>query len=320
MIPEISLVFPVYNEEDNLIPLYEKVVEVLDPAKIHFEMILVDDGSSDKSLERLRELVDLDKRVIAVEFRRNFGQTAAMAAGIDVARGEFVVTLDADLQNDPTDIPEMLARAREGYDIVSGWRKDRQDDYWSRVFPSQVANRLISKITGTSLNDYGCTLKVYRRSALEGLNLYGEMHRFLPALVARRGARIVEMPVGHHARLHGESKYGIGRTFKVVLDLLTVKFLTSYSTKPIYLFGGFGIFLFLLGFLVAGLMLYVKFFHGVSMILTPLPNLAAMLVILGMQSLMLGLLAELVIRTYHESQDKKIYAIRQIFSREQEGQ
>ena len=308
MKPEISLVIPVYNEQDNLVPLYEKVLQSLVPADISFEMILVDDGSSDRSLDRLRELVDRDPRVVAVELRRNFGQTAAMAAGIDEARGEFVVTLDADLQNDPADIPLMLHRAREGFDIVSGWRKDRQDDFLSRTLPSKIANRLISKITGTFLHDYGCTLKVYRRDALSGLNLYGEMHRFLPALVA----------VNHHPRLHGESKYGIGRTFKVILDLLTVKFLTSYSTKPIYVFGGFGLLLSLLGFATAGIMVYAKLVHGISMILTPLPNLSAMLVILGAQSLMLGLLAELVIRTYHESQNKKIYTIRNVYSVDRE--
>ena len=313
MSPEISLVIPVYNEEDNLIPLYEKIVESLDPAGIDFELILVNDGSRDRSMERLRELVDRDSRVVAVELRRNFGQTAAMAAGIDQAQGEFVVTLDADLQNDPADIPAMLERAREGYDIVSGWRKERKDAFISRTLPSMIANRLISTITGTFLHDYGCTLKVYRRDALGGLRLYGEMHRFQPALVARHGAKIVEMKVNHHPRLYGESKYGIGRTFKVILDLITVKFLTSYSTKPIYVFGGVGLFLFLAGFLSVAIMVYAKFVHGVSMILTPLPNLSAMFVILGMQSLMLGLVAELVIRTYHESQNKKIYTVRNTY-------
>ena len=311
--PEISLVIPVYNEEDNLIPLYEKIVESLEPDAIEFEVILVNDGSRDKSMQRLRELVDRDSRIVAVDLRRNFGQTAAMAAGIDHARGEFVVTLDADLQNDPADIPAMLSRAKEGFDIVSGWRKERKDAFVSRTLPSMIANKIISTITGTHLHDYGCTLKVYRREALKGLSLYGEMHRFLPALVARHGASILEMKVSHHPRLHGESKYGIGRTFKVILDLLTVKFLTSYSTKPIYVFGGVGMVLFFAGFFAAVVMVYAKLVHGISMILTPLPNLSAMLVILGMQSLMLGLLAELVIRTYHESQDKKIYVVRESY-------
>lgn len=311
--PEISLVIPVYNEADNLFPLYDRIVDSLDPAGIEFELILINDGSQDLSMERLRELVDRDRRVRVVDLRRNFGQTAAMAAGIDQARGEFVVTMDSDLQNDPADIPGMLQRAREGYDIVSGWRKERKDAFVSRTLPSVLANKLISTITGTFLHDYGCTLKVYRREALNGLNLYGEMHRFLPALVARTGARIAEMEVRHHPRLHGESKYGIGRTFKVILDLITVKFLGSYGTKPIYVFGGVGLLLFLLGFATVAVMLYAKFVHGVSMILTPLPNLSAMFVILGMQSLMLGLLAELVVRTYHESQNKKIYVVRNTY-------
>lgn len=313
MSPEMSLVIPVYNEEDNVLPLYDRIVKALDPEGIDFELILIDDGSRDRSLQRIRELVDRDPRVIAVQLRRNFGQTAAMAAGIDHARGTFVVTLDADLQNDPADIPEMLRRAKEGFDIVSGWRSERKDAFLSRTLPSVVANRLISTITGTFLHDYGCTLKIYRREALEGLSLYGEMHRFLPALVARHGADILEVKVSHHPRLHGVSKYGIGRTFKVLLDLLTVKFLSSYSTKPIYVFGGVGLFLFAAGFLAAGVMVYAKLVHGISMILTPLPNLSAMLVILGMQSLMLGLLAELVIRTYHESQNKKIYVVRNTY-------
>ena len=265
--PEISLVIPVYNEEDNLIPLYEKIVESLEPDAIEFEVILVNDGSRDKSMQRLRELVDRDSRIVAVDLRRNFGQTAAMAAGIDHARGEFVVTLDADLQNDPADIPAMLSRAKEGFDIVSGWRKERKDAFVSRTLPSMIANKIISTITGTHLHDYGCTLKVYRREALKGLSLYGEMHRFLPALVARHGASILEMKVSHHPRLHGESKYGIGRTFKVILDLLTVKFLTSYSTKPIYVFGGVGMVLFFAGFFAAVVMVYAKLVHGISMIL-----------------------------------------------------
>ncbi len=235
MDPKISLVIPVYNEEDNVFPLYEKITEALDPIGIRWELILVDDGSRDQSMERMKELVQKDERVKVLELRRNYGQTAAMAAGFDEARGEFIVTLDADLQNDPADIPALLSKAADGYDIVSGWRRKRKDAFLSRTLPSKIANGLISRITGTHLHDYGCTLKVYRRDAMKGLNLYGEMHRFLPALVAQGGAKIVEMEVNHHPRLHGTSKYGIGRTFKVVLDLMTVKFLGSYSTKPIYL-------------------------------------------------------------------------------------
>ena len=314
MQPKISLVVPVYNEEDNLPLLYGKIVQALDPHQISWQLILVDDGSNDRSVQEIRSLVQRDFRVVGIELRRNFGQTAAMAAGIDEAQGEFIVTLDADLQNDPNDIPMLLAKAADGFDIVSGWRKDRQDAFLSRTLPSKLANSLISWITGVHLHDYGCTLKVYRREAVAGLRLYGEMHRFLPALVAQRGARIAELPVNHHPRIHGVSKYGIGRTFKVILDLMTVKFLHSYSTKPIYLFGGVGLLLFLAGFCSLTLMLILKFVYGVSMILTPLPNLSALFVILGMQSLMLGLIAELVIRTYHESQNKKIYLVRQRYS------
>ncbi|MGE0488633.1 MAG: glycosyltransferase family 2 protein [Vulcanimicrobiota bacterium] len=312
--PAISLVIPVYNEEDNLQPLYDKILEALEPLDINWELLLVDDGSRDRSVLRMRELAAHDSRVIAIELRRNFGQTAAMAAGFDHARGEFVVTLDADLQNDPADIPRLLKQAAEGYDIVSGWRKDRQDAFVSRTLPSKIANRLISWATGVHLHDYGCTLKVYRRSALEGLNLYGEMHRFLPALVVHQGATITETVVAHHPRLHGTSKYGIGRTFKVLLDLLTVRFLGLYSTKPIYVFGGVGMLLLAAGLTTAGVMIYMKVVQGISMILTPLPSLSALLLILGVQSLMLGLLAELVIRTYHESQAKKIYVVRRISS------
>lgn len=310
--PRVSLVVPVYNEEDNLYPLYEKICQSLDPLELSWELVLVDDGSSDKSPHRMAELAARDPRVVSVELRRNFGQTAAMAAGFDHSSGELVVTLDADLQNDPADIPRLLALVAEGYDVVSGWRRNRQDEFFSRTLPSKLANRLISLTTGVHLHDYGCTLKVYRRDVLQGLNLYGEMHRFLPALVAHQGARITEVAVTHHPRLHGTSKYGIMRTFKVLLDLLTVKFLGAYSTKPIYVFGGIGMALLLGGFGTAASMVYMKLVKGISMILTPLPVLSALLVILGMQALMLGLLAELVVRTYFESQAKKIYVVRQV--------
>lgn len=314
MAEKVSLVVPAFNEEENLHILYHRITEALDPHRIDWELILVDDGSSDATVARARELVAIDERVCLVELRRNFGQTAAMAAGFDEAKGDFIITLDADLQNDPLDIPGLLAKAREGYDVVSGWRKKRQDEL-SKTIPSKLANMLISWITGVYLHDYGCTLKVYRRDALEGLHLYGEMHRFLPALVAQRGARIAEVSVNHHARRFGYSKYGLGRTLKVVLDLMTVKFLSSYSTKPIYLFGGVATILIGLGFFLVGVMTYLKYVEGLSMILTPLPTLAALCVILGTQSLMLGLLAELIIRTYHESQNRKIYAIRARYSK-----
>lgn len=310
MDPFLSVIVPVYNEEDNLFPLYERTRAALEPLGLTWELILVDDGSRDASAARLEELTRQDPRVRAVLLRKNFGQTAAMAAGFDHARGEAVVTMDADLQNDPHDIGRLLERFREGYDIVSGWRKDRKDDFLVRTLPSRIANSFISKMTGVHLHDYGCTLKVYRKEVLTGLRLYGEMHRFLPALVAHQGARITEMEVTHHPRLHGVSKYGIGRSGKVVLDLLTVIFLGSYVTKPIYVFGGAGAAMVAGGIGVALLMLWWKLVDGISMILTPLPILSAMLVIIGIQFLMLGLLAELVVRTYHESQQKRIYTVR----------
>ncbi len=312
MDPFLSVVVPVYNEEDNLVPLYERTRAALEPLGVTWELILVDDGSRDGSPVRLEELCLRDPRVRAVLLRKNFGQTAAMAAGFDHARGEAVVTMDADLQNDPNDIGRMLERFREGYDVVSGWRKHRKDDFLVRTLPSRLANSLISKMTGVHLHDYGCTLKVYRKEVLTGLRLYGEMHRFLPALVAHQGARITEMEVTHHPRLHGVSKYGIGRSGKVVLDLLTVIFLGSYVTKPIYVFGGAGAGMVAGGLGVAALMLWWKLVDGISMILTPLPVLSAMLIIVGIQFLGLGLLAELVVRTYHESQQKRIYTVRKL--------
>ncbi|MEW6277687.1 MAG: glycosyltransferase family 2 protein [Candidatus Eremiobacterota bacterium] len=314
--PDLSLVVPVYNEEDNLLPLYRQVAGAMEGLGKTWELVLVDDGSRDGSLARMESLAAEDPRVVVVSLRRNFGQTAAMAAGFDHARAAVVVTLDADLQNDPADIGKLLPCIEQGYDVVSGWRRKRQDAFASRTLPSRIANSLISWITGVHLHDYGCTLKAYRREVLERLRLYGEMHRFLPALLAQQGARIVEVEVGHHPRLHGTSKYGLNRTFKVVLDLITVKFLGSYGTKPIYVFGTLGLLLCASG-LAAGLrMIYLKLVRGISMILTPYPVLTAMLLILGAQCLLMGLLAELIVRTYHESQGKQIYVLRRVTRRE----
>jgi len=278
---------------------------------IDYELILVDDGSSDGSFALLREIAEGDPRVKVIRFRRNFGQTAAMAAGFDAARGEVIVPMDGDLQNDPADIPMLLAKIDEGYDVVSGWRKDRQDTFINRRLPSIIANGLISRMTGVHLHDYGCTLKAYRREVLDGINLYGEMHRFVPALASQVGARVAELPVRHHPRLHGTSKYGISRTMRVVLDLMTVKFLLSYSTKPIQLFGKWGIYIILAGFLSGGLTLYMKFFEGMSMNRNPLLILTAFLLFAGVQFITLGLLGEVNARTYHESQGKPIYVVRE---------
>ncbi|QSV46144.1 glycosyltransferase family 2 protein [Geobacter benzoatilyticus] len=307
----LSIVVPIYNEEENVPPLYDRVTAALAGTGIDYELILVDDGSSDGSFMLLKQLAEKDQRVKVIRFRRNFGQTAAMAAGFGVARGRVVVPMDGDLQNDPADIPMLLAKIDEGYDVVSGWRKDRQDTFINRRLPSIIANGLISRMTGVHLHDYGCTLKAYRREVLDGVNLYGEMHRFVPALASQVGARVAELPVRHHPRLHGTSKYGISRTTRVVLDLMTVKFLLSYSTKPIQLFGKWGIYTILAGFATGSLTLWMKLFEGMSMNRNPLLILTAFLLFGGVQFIALGLLGEVNARTYHESQGKPIYVVRE---------
>ena len=308
---ELSIVVPIYNEEETIPHLHARVSDALAGSGIDYELLLVDDGSSDGSFALLREIAQQDRRVKVIRFRRNFGQTAAMAAGFDAARGRVIVPMDGDLQNDPADIPTLLATIDEGYDVVSGWRKDRQDTFVNRRLPSIIANALISRMTGVHLHDYGCTLKAYRREVLDGVNLYGEMHRFVPALASQVGARVTEIPVRHHARLYGTSKYGISRTMRVVLDLMTVKFLLTYSTKPIQLFGKWGIYTILAGFLTGGLTLYMKLFEGMSMNRNPLLILTAFLLFGGVQFIALGLLGEVNARTYHESQGKPIYVVRE---------
>lgn len=305
---KISVVIPVYNEEDNVGELYDRLVAVV---KDSVEFIFVDDGSSDKTFDRLKELCAKDKRVRVIRFRRNFGQTAALSAGIDHARGEIIVPMDGDLQNDPNDIPRLLAKLDEGYDVVSGWRKDRQDNFRRRL-PSTIANRIISWISGVHLHDYGCSLKAYRKDVLENVRLYGEMHRFVPIYASWQGARVTEMAVTHHARTRGKSKYGLERTIKVVLDMVVVKFLANYSTKPIYVFGGFGVFSLIMSMLSFMLMLYYKLTGQKDFVQTPLPLVVVMFLLVGCLSILLGLVAELSIRTYYESQGKRTYAIRSI--------
>lgn len=306
----VSVVIPVYDEQDNLIPLHESLTKAL-PER-DYELVFVDDGSLDGSLQRLAELQEQDPRhVRLVELRRNFGQTAAIAAGIDHSVGEIVVLIDADMQNDPADIPEMLEKIEQGYDVVSGWRVNRKDRLLTRRFPSRVANWLISRVTGVALHDYGCTLKAYRRDVLEGFRLYGEMHRFIPAYAGSVGARITEMAVRHHPRRHGKTKYGLNRTVKVLLDLLTVKFLVSYAAKPIYLFGGAGMVLIAPSFGVLAFLLIRRIALGTSVLNSPLFATSIMLTILGFQSILMGLIAELLVRTYHESQAKPTYSVRQ---------
>ena len=318
--PDLSLVIPVFNEEENVPRLYDAIQQALKPIKQKWEVIFVDDGSSDKSLEALKVLAEKDPgHVRVVSFRRNFGQTAAIAAGIDHLQGEVVVLLDADMQNDPADIPLLLAKLDEGYDLVSGWRKDRKDNLLTRTLPSNLANGLISWVTGVHLHDYGCTLKAYRRDALEGFRLYGEMHRFIPVFAHSIGARITELPVRHHPRKFGVTKYGLERTVKVVLDLVTVKFLLSYSNKPIHLFGGAGAGLMLLGAVDLLYLFIRRTFFNVPASTSPLLLVGVMVFIMGFQSILMGLIAELLARTYHESQQKPTYTIRETCNIDRQG-
>lgn len=306
----ISVIIPIFNEQDNIRLLYQKLSGELSLLGYPFEVVLVDDGSSDRSQQLLQEVAEEDSRFRVVTLCRNFGQTAAMMAGIDFARGEIIVPMDGDLQNDPSDIRRLVAKLEEGFDVVSGWRRDRQDAALSRTLPSKIANRLISWISGVHLHDYGCSLKAYRRDVIKGVKLYGEMHRFVPIYASWFGARVAEIPVTHHARVHGQSKYGLERIAKVVLDLLVVKFLAKYATKPIYVFGGFGLVTIMFSALAGIWALYLKLVEGVSFILTPLPLLSVMVLITGIMSILLGLLAELVMRTYYESQGKSVYLVK----------
>jgi glycosyltransferase involved in cell wall biosynthesis len=308
----LSVVVPVYNEEDNVGPLLTSLNDVLSGLGHLSEIIVVDDGSTDRTAERLRDSARWMPALRVARLRGNFGQTAALAAGFDLARGAVVVTLDGDGQNDPADIPRLLDTIKEGYDVVSGWRRERQDPFWSRRLPSQVANVLISWITGVHLHDYGCALKAYRREIVRDIALYGEMHRFLPALARWVGATIAEIPVGHWPRRQGVSKYGIGRTVRVLLDLLTVKFLMSYWTRPIQIFGLLGILVGGAGALLAGLLSYQRLVQGVALSNRPLLLLAVLLVLVGFQFVSIGLLGEMLVRTYHESQRKPVYIIREI--------
>ena len=309
--PEISVFLPVYNEEPNLRPLHAKLDKALKALERSAEIVYVDDGSTDDSLKILREIAQLDPRVRVVALRRNYGQTAAMAAGIDAAKGDVLIPMDADLQNDPADITRLLRKLDEGYDVVSGWRKNRKDKMITRKIPSMLANRLISWIGGVPLHDYGCSLKAYRRESLQDVRLYGEMHRFIPIYAAWAGARVTEIPVEHHARTMGKSKYGLSRTIKVVFDLMTIKFMASYQTKPIYVFGSFGMLAFAISILGGLYAVFLKIFHRADFVQTPLPILSIVMFAVGVQFLLMGLLAEMLVRTYHESQAKAIYSVRE---------
>jgi glycosyltransferase involved in cell wall biosynthesis len=310
---DVSIVIPLLNEEKNIRPLYKEISDALS-GRYRYEMIFVDDGSTDGSYDILAELAKSDTTVKVIKLRRNFGQTAAMSAGFDHARGKIICPCDGDRQNDPADIPNLISKLDDGYDIVSGWRKKRHDKAVTRLLPSMIANKLIAAITGVKLHDFGCTLKTYRREVLQETRLYGEMHRFIPALAAWSGARVGELVVNHRPRTAGTAKYGLNRTFKVVLDLITVKFLGSYSTKPIYIFGGVG-FSCGLGAGISGLLvLYQKFISAqhLSMNRNPLLILTAILIITGVQFILMGLLAEIMVRTYHESQNRPTYVIKEI--------
>jgi glycosyltransferase involved in cell wall biosynthesis len=307
---KLSVVVPVFNEEENLHALVAEVQSALKETGLNYELLLVDDGSTDRTAILLEELASESPQTKVILLRRNFGQTAAMAAGFDHALGEVIVPMDGDLQNDPRDIPRLLDKLDEGYDVVSGWRKDRKDKFFSRRLPSILANALISRMTDVSLHDYGCSLKAYRREVLAGINLYGELHRFVPALASQFGAKVAEIPVNHRPRKAGTSKYGIDRTMRVVLDLLTVKFLLKYSTRPMQLFGRLGVWTFVLAGFGGLTTIYMKIFEGLSMNRNPLMVLTAFLLFSGVQFLVLGLVAELVTRTYHETQNKPVYVVR----------
>jgi glycosyltransferase involved in cell wall biosynthesis len=307
----LSILIPVYNEEGNLSLLYEKLITALKKAGRPYEAIFIDDGSSDGTMEILLDLKEKNPNVKIVSFSRNFGQTAALSAGIDFSKGDIIIPMDGDLQTDPEDILPLLEKIEEGYDVVSGWRKDRKDPFLSRRLPSMIANKIISLIGGVYLHDYGCTLKAYKKDILKNIKLYGEMHRFIPIYAQWIGARVSEIPVGHFPRGSGASKYGMSRVFKVILDLMVVKFLLSYSQKPIYVFGGMGL-LMILGAFLAGLFaIYLKYFKGTSFILTPLPLLCVFLLLSGFLSILMGFLAEILTRTYYESQGKPTYQIKE---------
>jgi glycosyltransferase involved in cell wall biosynthesis len=315
---DVSVVAPLLNEEDSIEPLYEQITQALSGI-YNYEIIFVDDGSTDASFNILSHLQKADPHTRVIQFRRNFGQTAAMSAGFAHARGDIVVAVDADLQNDPADIPRMIDKLNEGYDVVSGWRKKRHDNALTRRLPSRIANWLIAKITGVKLHDFGCTLKAYRRDTIAQTKLYGEMHRFIPALASWSGDKICEMVVNHRPRATGQAKYGLGRTFKVVLDLITVKFLVSFSTKPIYIFGGLGM-LTLLGAVVCGLIvMHQKLFSNFSMNRNALFYLTVLLITTSVQFILMGLLAEMLVRTYHESQNRPTYVIKEILESPEAG-
>ncbi|MBU0664968.1 MAG: glycosyltransferase family 2 protein [Proteobacteria bacterium] len=313
---DVSVVIPLLNEEKNIPILYDELTQTLQKTGLEYELLFVDDGSSDCSLEILEKLQQGDSRICLIALRKNFGQTAAMSAGFDMANGDIIIAMDADLQNDPVDIPMLLAKINEGADMVTGWRYNRQDPFFSRKLPSKIANRIISFATGVHLHDYGCTLKAFRRDVIKTIKLYGEMHRFIPAIASAMGVTIAEVKVNHRSRRFGTSKYGISRTLRVILDLITVKFLLNYATRPIHVFGTFGFVSGSLGGLLAIVLTAQRQLYGVPLSDRPLLLLAVLLIFVGVQFVTIGLVAEMLARTYHESQDKPTYYIRKIVGRD----
>ena len=309
---KISLIVPLYNEKECIKPLFEKVYSVLRKLKTDFEVVVVNDGSNDGSKEELDKMVEIYENLKIIHFRKNYGQTSALSAGVSFSSGEIIIPMDADLQNDPEDIPKLLTKIEEGFDCVSGWRKKRKDNFVTRRFPSIVANKLISMISGVSLHDYGCTLKAYRREVLDEVELIGEMHRFIPILSSWKGAKVTEIEVVHHPRKIGKSKYGLSRTFKVILDLLTIKFLGSFLTKPIYAFGGSGLGLIFISFLIALFTLYQKYYQGAYIHRNPLFTIAVFFSLAGIQLIMIGLLGEVLSRIYFESSNRKPYSVKEV--------
>jgi len=314
--PEVSVVIPVFNEEDNLFPLFHNLECALDSMRKTWEIVFVDDGSKDGSVEALRTISSQDGRVKVVRLKRNFGQTAAMSAGFDYARGSIIVTMDGDLQNDASDIPRMVQKLEEGYDVVSGWRKDRKDPFLSKRLPSLISNKMASWMTGVHIHDYGCTLKVYRSEVIEEINLYGELHRFIPAMAGALGADITELEVTHHPRINGKTKYGITRVVRGFLDLIALKFLISYITRPMQVFGGLGLLAIFIGMLSGIATVVMKAWMGFDITGNPMLYLTILFIVIGFQSISMGFLGEISIRTYHETLQKPIYLVREVLERE----
>lgn len=308
---DISIVIPVYNERESIPKLYEELDKTLSEMPLKYEVLLIDDGSTDGTFDELKKIHEKNNLFKVIRFRRNFGQTAALSAGFDFAKGDIIVTLDADLQNDPRDIPLLLEKINEGYDIVSGWRVNRKDKALTRKFPSMVANKIISKLTGVHLHDYGCTLKAYRKEVVKNIELYGEMHRYIPAIASWMGVSVAEVPVRHHSRKYGKSKYGISRTIKVILDIMTVKFFLSYSQKPIQIFGLLGLFSSTIGFILTAYLIIMRVFFKVPLSDRPLFILSIFMIFIGIQLITMGLLAEVLMRIHHEVGKEATYTIRE---------